>query len=187
MYGLMRALVWVLAIGLISGSIQTQAAGFHVRHVETRIVDEVYMLDARLDLKLSDAALEALHNGVPLSIVIEIRVLRARPYWLDEQIARLTQRYRLDHHALSGRYLLVNVNTGASQAYDSLPDALLALGTIDDYPLIDQGLLDTREAYKGTLRAKLDIEKLPAPMRPLAYLSSQWRLSSNRYRWSLQH
>ena len=96
------------------------------------------------------------------------------------------QRYRLEFHALSKRYVLTNVNAGVSQTFDYLDDALTALGTIDGFPLIDRGLLRDGERYTGTLRARLDIEKLPAPLRPLAYLSSQWRLSSDRHTWSLQ-
>ena len=182
-----RALPWLLVLGLLAGAGQTMAAGFHVQQVDTRVMNGVYMLDVRMDLELSSAPLEALENGVPLDIVVDIRVLRERPYWLDERVAVLTQRYRLEYHALSTRYVLTNVNAGVSQTFDYLEDALAALGTINNFPLIDRGLLRAGERYTGTLRARLDIEKLPAPLRPLAYLSSQWRLSSDRYIWSLQY
>lgn len=181
------ALYWLLVVGLSAVAVQTLAAGIHVQRVETRVVNDVYMLNARVNLELSSAPLEALENGVPLDLVMDIRVLREIPYWPDERVAVLTQRYRLEYHALSKRYVLTNVNTGVSQTFDHLDEALAALGTIDDYPLIDRELLRAGEQYTGTLRARLDIEKLPAPLRPLAYLSSQWRLSSDYYRWSLQH
>ncbi len=180
------AFSWLLVIGLLADPVHTLAAGFHVKRVETHVVDDVYLLDARMDLELGGAPLEALENGVPLDIVVDIRVLRERAYWPDEHVATLTQRYRLEYHALSTRYVLTNLNTSVSQTFDYLDDALSAIGTLNDYPLIDRGLLRVGEQYRGTLRARLDIEKLPAPLRPLAYLSSQWRLSSNRYLWSLQ-
>ena len=186
MLGLSRALLWLVGIGLLAGPIQTATAGFFVRWVETELVNDVYMLDARLDLELGSAPLEALNSGVPIDIVVEIRILRERPYWLDERIAALTQRYRLEFHALSERYVLTNVNAGVSQTFDYLDDALAALGTIEGYPLLDREILEPGERYTGTLRTRLDIEKLPAPLRPLAYLSSKWRLSSNQYTWPLK-
>ncbi len=180
------AFSWLLVVGLLAAPLETLAAGFHVKGVQTHVVDDVYLLDASMDLELSGAPLEALENGVPLYIVVDIRVLRERAYWPDERVATLTQRYRLEYHALSKRHVLTNVNAGVSQTFDYLDDALSALGTLSNYPLIDRGLLRAGEQYRGTLRARLDIERLPAPLRPLAYLSSQWRLSSDRYRWSLQ-
>ncbi len=186
MHGPSRALLWLLGIGLLTGSVQTTAAGFFVRWVDTQLVNDVYMLDAHLELELGSAPLEALNSGVPINIVVEIRILRERPYWLAERIAALTQRYRLEYHALSERYVLTNVNAGVSQTFDYLDDALAALGIIENYPLLDRELLKTGEQYTGTLRARLDIEKLPAPLRPLAYLSSRWRLSSDQYVWPLQ-
>ncbi len=186
MHGLIRAPAILLAAGLLLASTAAIADGFRVRRVETRLVEDVYYLDARVDLELSEAALEALEHGVPISIVFEMRVLRERTYWLDERIADLTQRFRLEYHALSKRHVLVNVNTGASQTFDSLDEALGALGTIRNFPLIDRGLLKAGERYEGGLKARLDIEGLPAPMRPLAYLSSEWRLSSDRHIWLLK-
>ena len=71
MHGLSRALLWVLGIGLLAGPVQTATAGFFVRWVETELVNDVYMLDARLDLELGSAPLEALNSGVPIDIVVE--------------------------------------------------------------------------------------------------------------------
>ncbi len=186
MQSLTRALPWLLVLELLAGSGQALGAEFHVQRVQTEVVEDVFMLEARLELGLSGAPLEALENGVPLDIVLDIRVLRRIPYWLDERVAVLTQRFRLEYHALTKRYVLSNVNSGVSQTFDYLEDALASLGTINNFPLIDRGLLKPNQQYTGTLRARLDIEKLPAPLRPLAYLSSQWRLASDRYRWSLQ-
>ena len=50
---------------------------------------------------------------------------------------------------------------------------------------LDKGLLATSERYEGALRAWLDIEALPAPLRLLAYLSDDWPLTSEWYTWPL--
>jgi hypothetical protein len=46
-------------------------------------------------------------------------------------------------------------------------------------------LLVSDERYEGALRARLDIEALPAPLRVFAYLSDDWRLTSEWYTWPL--
>ena len=40
------------------------ADGFTIRSVATHLQDKVYLLDANIDYQFSDAALEALRNGV---------------------------------------------------------------------------------------------------------------------------
>ena len=74
MHGLIRAPAMLLAVGLLLAATAAVADGFRVRGVETRLVEDVYYLDARVDLELSQAALEALEHGVPINIVFEMRV-----------------------------------------------------------------------------------------------------------------
>ena len=63
---------------------------------------------------------------------------------------------------------------------------MAGLSRIRDIPLIDEHLIDSDSAYTLRLRALLDIEALPSPMRPLAYFSSLWRLKSDWYEWPLE-
>ena len=60
-----------------------------------------------------------------------------------------------------------------------------ALGQINNLPLIDARLLNPELRYQVKVRAHLDIESLPAPMRPLAYISSDWQLDSDWVSWPL--
>lgn len=161
------------------------AGGFVVREAHTDLVDEVYHLDAQIDYKLSDTVLDALENGVPITIEIRIEVYRPREYLWKEEVASLRQRYRLEYHALSQQYLVTNLNTRAQQSYPGRSAAIEAVGAITDLPMLDRRLLKRGEHYMARLRASLDIEALPAPLRLLAYLSSDWRVSSKWYAWEL--
>ncbi|MDX1655622.1 MAG: DUF4390 domain-containing protein [Candidatus Competibacteraceae bacterium] len=162
------------------------AAGFKVLEARTQEVAGVYRLDARIDYELSDPALEALFNGVPLTLQLEMEILRRRDWLWDETVASLTQRFRLEYHALARQYLVTNLNSGEFRSFPTRSAAMEYLGRIEDFPLIDSSLLEPDgNYYYGQLRASLDIESLPAPLRPVAYLSSQWRLASPWYLWSL--
>ena len=147
---------------------------------------DVYFIDARLELRLSTEAREALESGVPLSIRVEVEIIHVRRYLLDRESAELTQLYALQYHPLLERYTVRNVNSGTLDTYSSLFAALNSLGRIDRLPLIDQALLDPERLYDVQLRVLLDTEQLPGPLRLLAFWRRDWSLGSEWYRWSLE-
>lgn len=162
------------------------AKGFIIRSVETRLQNKVYHLDTRIEFAFSDEAQKALQSGIPIIILLDMEVEQQRSWWWNKTIARLQQGYLLLYHALTEKYIVNNLNSGAQHDYTSLEATLSALGNITGLPLIDSALLDKSENYLIKLRVQLDIESLPAPMRPLAYISSDWQLASDWYTWPLQ-
>ncbi len=180
-----KQLVAVLfGFALVSPSVS--AEGFQVRSADSKLVERVYMLDARIDYRFSEPTLEALQNGVPLIVLVDIEVEQVRKWWFNKTIAELQQGYLLLYHALTEKYIINNLNSGVQKNYDSLGSALAALGRIDDLPLLDANLVKMDEQYQVNLQTYLDLEALPAPMRPIAYISSQWRLESDWYQWPLK-
>ena len=178
------AVLLALSLGLLA-AVGVRAAGFEVISAATQLEGGVYRLNARLEYHFSRAALDALQNGVPLTVQVEMEVRRRRPWLWDETVYALAQRWRLEYHALSRQYLVTNLNSGERRGYPSRIIALQAMGRIKDFPLLDQSLLASDERYEGALRARLDIDALPAPLRLFAYLSEDWRLTSEWYTWPL--
>jgi len=154
--------------------------------VSTHLENKVYQLDANIDYQFSDSALEALRNGVPLIVLLDIKVEQYRAWWFNKTIADLQQGYLLLYHALTEKYIVNNLNSGAQENYEQLSAALNALGKVKNLPILDAHLVNNGAHYLVRLRTRLDLESLPAPMRPLAYISSDWRLESNWYEWPLQ-
>ena len=146
----------------------------------------VYLVDADIALEFSAESLEALANGVSLTILIEMQVVRSRPWVWDEEVAEIRADYQLQYHALSDQYVVRNLNLGTSQSFATLGSAREALGTVSGFPLVDAHLLSDAGEYLLRIRARLNIEALPAPLRPLAYLSSLWRLDSEWYEWPMK-
>ena len=179
-------LLWgtITAALLHPDSSQAEPA-FEVKHAETVLLDDVYHINASLKFKFSDEALNALENGVPLIILFDIEVEKKRSWWFNKNIATLEQGYLLLYHALSKKFVLHNLNSGTQENYSSLSGALYALGNLKQLPILDAKLLEKKADYVFRLRSFLDIESLPPPMRPLAYVSSQWQLESDWYTWTL--
>lgn len=159
---------------------------FVVRGATAELVDKVYRLNARIDYQLSERMLDALSKGIPLTMAMDIEVLRKRDYVWDEKIAAIEQRYQLSYRALTRQYLIKNLNTGVQNNFPSLQAALDELGTVISFPMLDRQLIDPGETYTAQVRARLDIEELPVPMRVLAYVYPGWRLKSEWYSWSLR-
>ncbi len=158
-----------------------------MEHAEARLAEGVYLLDAEITFEFSEESLEALENGVPLTIILEMQLLRQRQLIWDEAVATRQTRYQLEVHALSGRYVLKNLQTGLTRSFRTLEEAMEVLGTINNLPVFGSSVLNPEEAYTLRLRARLDIEALPSPLRPLAYLSGPWRLNSDWYAWPIEH
>ena len=179
---LLASWVWLCLPAMVSA----KADYFTIRSASTQLNEGVYLLDASIDFHFSEAALEALHNGIPLVLEVQIKVERSREWLWTETIAALSQRYRLQYHALSERYVVHNLNTDLRQSFGRLEDALYILGEVRDFPMLDRRLLQEGSRYTAGLRATLVVEALPTPIRLWAYVADQWRLDSAWYRWQLQ-
>lgn len=158
---------------------------FQVVDGEVTLFDGVYYLDAHVDYRLGDAAREALENGVPLVVELQIQVINPRWWWWDESVAALAQRYRLQHHAISERYVVTAINSGKSRSFRRPRAMLEALGLVESLPIIDAGLLAPGENYVVRVRARLDADALPRPLRAMAYISPDWQLVSDWRSWQL--
>jgi hypothetical protein len=166
-------------------------AGFDIRNARTKLVDDVYLLDADISFVFSEDALEAIENGVPVTIILEMQVLRQRALvwdnlWWDKEVARLQAKLRIETRPLSKTYLVRNLNSGETQVFGSFSELVVGLGKIRNFPLLDEHLIGEQGRFYLRLRALLDIESLPSPMRPLAYFSSLWRLQSDWYEWPIK-
>jgi hypothetical protein len=163
-----------------------QEGFFDVRSAATTTVAGVHELEARLQLILSVEALDALGSGVPLTIELNIEVIRVRRFIPDDLEAELTINYELEYRPLSQRYIVRNLNSGDQDSFATLYSALNNLGRIESLPVIDDALLEPGSAYRMRLRALLSTRQYPAPLRILFFWRSQWHLQSDWYQWNLE-
>lgn len=159
---------------------------FEVRSASTQLVDGVHRLDARLQLVLSSEALDALSSGVPLTIELQLEIIQVRRFYPDDVVAELAVRYELEYRPLSERYLVRNLNSGEQESFATLYTALNNLGRIQGLPVIDQSLLDSDKPYLIRVRALLNTQQYPAPLRLLFFWRDQWQLKSEWSEWQLE-
>lgn len=168
------------------GAAQEDPGHFEVRSASVELDSGVYYLNAWIEFRLSTEARAALQSGLPITIQLDVEFLRVRRFWMDAGTANLTQKYQLEYHALSERYIVRNLNSGDQASYATLFSALNVLGKVDRLPLIDATLLDSDARYDIRIRAVLDTQQLPGPLHLLAFWRRDWSIASDWYRWRLE-
>ena len=159
---------------------------FEVRSASTMLVDGVHTVDARLQLVLSSEALDALSSGVALTIELQMEIIRVRRFYLDDVEHELAVRYELEYRPLSQRYIVRNLNSGDQDSFATLYSALNNLGRVQGLPLIDDSLLESDRPYRIRVRALLNTQQYPAPLRLLFFWRDQWQLESEWSEWLLE-
>ena len=161
------------------------AKGVEVKKISSRVLDGVYRLDVQLDYQPSDVILEALEHGVALTFRVNLKVRRKGAWVWENDVVDWRLRYMLRYHALSSMYELFLPDLKRPQRFATRDGALRALGELTNFNLVEASRLEADEQYLLRLKVKLDIESLPVPLRPRAYLSQHWSLSSEQS-WPLK-
>jgi len=161
------------------------APDFDVEQVETRLEEGTYFMDANVRYDFSDRALEALENGVPLTVEVHIQVRPAEAWIWQDSLLDQRLRYRIRYKPLSERFLVSQLPGERGRTYVTRDAALAALGELRDLPLLSPDRLAPDTDYEVQIRVSLDIEELPLPLRPMAYLYPSWKQSSKWTKWPL--
>lgn len=162
------------------------ADGIKVSRVKTRLQGNEYLLDARIDYEFSEKVEEALENGVPLRMDVQLQIVRDGAWFWERPVLNRHLRHQIRFQPLSKLYKVTDVKRELEQNFATREAAISFLGEISDHVLVDKSLLEEGESYLVRLRASLDIGALPLPLRPFAYLSPSWNLSSGWSRWPLK-
>ena len=181
--GLLMA-TWLVAALALAPTARGAEPGITIVTAKVRLQNDIYVIDADVDYVLNKELMRAVDAGVPLTFEVEAGFTHERKYLWDETVAGVVQRMRLEYHALSKQYLVSNLSTQTQQSFPTLEDALRKLGEIRRMAIVEKRFIKPASSYKAKIHVALEIEALPAPMRPLAYLSLDWRFRSNWYKWT---
>ena len=159
---------------------------FDVRSAKSVLIDQTHVLDARLQLFLSDEALNALNSGVPLTIELIIEFIRVRRFMPDDKEIELSFQFELEYKPLSQRYIVRDTVNDTQDSYATLFSALNRLGRIQNLFLVNDNELSNDSSYRMRLQALLSTKQYSAPLRMLFFWRSQWDIKSEWYEWQLQ-
>ncbi|MGB0721376.1 MAG: DUF4390 domain-containing protein [Gammaproteobacteria bacterium] len=175
----------LLAWLLVSGPVAAKATDFQLLDSRVYLKDDSYLLDARIDVALTEGVLEALNSGVPLEFNLELEVVEKRPVFWDRVIRSRDRAFRLRYHTLSRTYLLTRLENDETSAHHTLSSAIGAMANLKAEPLMRRGGLYRGLRYGVRLRLGLDLDALPSPLQVPARFSKDWQLVSPWFKWPL--
>jgi len=164
----------------------TPVMAFVVEQASSRLQDGAYFIDAAVNYEFTDTVIEALENGVPITVDIHFQVRRADAWIWEKDIVDMHRRRQLRYLPLSESYEVTDIDNKQIKLYFSRLAAIDALGAVKNVKVVDDSQLESGEIYLMEIRSTLDIESLPVPLRPRAYMSSDWKLSSEWSQWQIR-
>ncbi len=161
--------------------------GFLIKNAELIKKHGDLALNADIEFHFGENAIELLQNAVPLTVSVHLNVLRKRKYFWDQPVEKVKLSFRIRYHALVELFQVINEDTGVQRNFATLESAIEALGAIRGLSVMKADTLEKQHQYRAEIKVGLDVERLPIALRPIAYFSSDWSLSSSWYRWPLKN
>lgn len=185
---MMKALVRNVVLALVVFvPLSAWAKGVEFQRVAIALDEnDKIVLDAEMTFELNETVSEALENGVPLTFETHVEMRRADAWAWEKDVVEHRLRTVLRYRPLSGLYELVNLRGDERLSFATRDAALRTLGKIVGMPIVERGKLNLDEDYVVRLDVSLDIEALPLPMRPMAYLTRDWSIVSESWEWRLR-
>ena len=175
---LLLAIVWCFCLEPVYGD-------FVVENVQANLVQQELHVSTKINLSLSEQAELAVENGVPLVVLTEFALIKDGILW-DKTLIEYKNGQQLRYHSLSDRYVVEDLEFEEIDTYGSVTEALQSMGVFRSVVLaLPESLEVNATQYTLSVRSRLDINKLPAALRPLAFFSPSWRLASDWTSWQI--
>lgn len=158
---------------------------FVVEDVQADLVQQELHVSTKINLSLSEQAELAVENGVPLVVLTEFALIKDGILW-DQTLLIYKNGQQLRYHSLSDRYVVQDLDVEGIDTYGSVTEALQSMGALRSLVLrLPESVELNTTGYTLSVRSRLDINKLPAALRPLAFFSPSWQLTSDWTSWQI--
>ena len=179
-----RLALLLLLLGLIPAG-WAGVPGINIVDTEVWIQDDAYLADVTLNYQLPEEVTNALDHGVPLVFVVSMRVERPKVFWWQPMIKSRSYVYRVRYRPLASLYEVEESGSGEKRRFVTREAVFSFMSDLRQLEVVSRGNLEGEADYQLAVKAELDIESLPPPMRPMAYLNPSWNQSSGWSRWPL--
>ena len=157
--------------------------GITVIEVSSTEDDRIYYMDAVIETRLPEYIVQAIYNGIPLPLLLQIEVNELNNWWLDKTLVTIEQQYILHYFPLFDSFRLDNLTDGSSVALGSFNAVFNKIGTINHFPILDKEHFSNSHEITARIRLKVDETGLPKPLRTESLLGGSWDISSDWKEW----
>jgi hypothetical protein len=174
MWGLAR--LWLMLVLL---SLPLKSPAVELMEIEAVRNDSGVILDFGVRITLSHAVEDALQRGVPMYFTAQAGLFRARWYWRDQRVARVSRSWRLTYQPLTSTW---RVSQGAlHQSFTSQAEALGAISRATRWKIAEASQIEPDERYYLEFSYRLDTSQLPRPMQiGIGIGDADWALAVER-------
>ena len=159
-------------------------ADFTVGEGKSVLVGNTVKTSARLNLSITGEPEVALSKGIGLTLVVKSHLYRASlAYWYFK-ISEWEDRLLLEHHSLSNRYTLTTMDSGITEDFATLAETLDSLRRYAKTVVLPASV-SANDALQMRLQVSLSRSDLPGPLKLVALILKDWRISSDWERWKV--
>lgn len=176
----------LMSVFTISIGAQKSEEGIKVVEVSSYEDERNYYMDAKIETHLPEYLKQAVYNGIPLPLLLQIEVKESNGWWFDRSLVTIERRFLLHYLPLYDAIRLDNVSTGSSNHHSSLETALRKVGSFNKFPILDKEHFSTENGIYARIRLKVDVSALPKPLRADSLLGGSWNISSEWKQWALR-
>lgn len=173
--------LWVCLLALSATTAIAGNSSLNIRSAELVAIDDVYVLNADVDMKFSPRVEEAISKGFVLNFLVEFQLVIPRKYWFNDEIVTVTHEISLSYHALSRQFLVTRGNQ--QKAFVRLDEALDDLSDINGLKVFQKSDLENDTTYQAALLMRLDTKKLPQALQGDTISTDDWKMRSQRFEW----
>jgi hypothetical protein len=179
-----------LMLALLLGSPAVAAPPGSAQLAEFQLSNEAdgLFLTAQVRVTVSHAMQEALQKGVPLYFVASAQVVKERWYWRDAVLAQVNRHMRLVYQPLTRRWRMNSsssplatsgLGVSLSQNFESLEDAVAAMGRFAHWQIADAELAGKLDGHEVQFSFDIDVKQLPRPFLIGQSGNADWALSTS--------
>jgi hypothetical protein len=180
-------LLWLILLhGVLAPRAWSSPYGIFITSAAVMDAGDIKTLSADIDYRFNPSAINALEEGIPLTLLISLKIRDPERLWFQQPIVEDQRHIQLRYQPLAKSFQVADLGSGAVQNFASLATVLDTLSRLRGWKFMGQYALEKNKTYEAMLRFKLDIESLPLPLRLVAYLSPEWHLESEPYQWRVE-
>ena len=171
----------VLTIVLLSAP---ASADLSILSGHSHTTADIVKTQATLFLDLGSEPAKALVNGIPLTINLNVLLVKESTWPWRMSAAEWQYPFRIQYHALSNRYTLLKPVDGEFQAFTSLYEMLSSIRQVTLQEQIPAGV-NNSDPISIQVQLKLDRQLLPGPLKLVALFLPSWHLDSGWKQWQV--
>jgi len=146
--------------------------------------DGIVKTQTTLFLDLGSEPAKALVNGIPLTINLNVLLVKESTWPWRMSAAEWQYPFRIQYHALSNRYTLLQPVRGKFQAFTSLYEMLSSIRQVTFQEQIPT-VVNRTDPISIQVQLKLDRDLLPGPLKLAALFLPSWQLDSGWQQWQV--